>query len=151
MERALHRSFDVVGGDLLPIVEAHALAEEEPVRLALVGDDPALRDVGLDRTVLVVVDESREDLLDDLRSEPVGDVGGIERAHVTERRQLEHAPALRRCALGAGGRDGRRQLLRARGREGEREGEGERRGDEAARRLSSSAGRAHLEALRRGG
>jgi hypothetical protein len=151
VERSLDGSLDVVGGDLFAVVKADALAEEEAVRLALVVDDPTLGDVRLDLPVFVVVDEASEDVLEDLGSEAVGEVCRIDRAHVSERGELEDAATSRlRADRRAGRRNRRWELLRAR-RQREREpGRDRDRGGDSAW-LSSCADRAHREALRRGG
>ena len=60
MERALDRSLHVVGGDLLAVVEADALAEDEAERRAVLRGRPALGEVGDDLPLDVVVDEARE-------------------------------------------------------------------------------------------
>src|SRR5688572_10911074 len=93
MERALRGSLHVIGSELLAIVEANALTEKKAKRLAVILDDPALGDVGDDLRMRVVVDETREDGLYDLRREPVAQVRGVDRADVTEGGDFEHSTA----------------------------------------------------------
>src|SRR5688572_27864397 len=130
MEGALGRALHVIGGDLVAVVEANPVAEEEAERLSFLGDLPALGDVRDDVRLCVIVDEAGKRGLDDLRGKSVGDVRGIDRTDVAERRDLEDATATRLACSFSSDRLGQRTLTT----------EEEKRNDE---RASSCADRAH--------
>jgi len=115
VEGAFGGPLDVVCRDLVSVVKAHSLAKKKAVRLAVVVDRPKLGDVGLNLPVVVVVDEPREHLREDLRSEAVADVGWVDRADIAEGGEREDAPSLRRRAFGARRSNRRLEIARARG------------------------------------
>ncbi len=72
------REDDVVGGDLAPVMEPHALPEREGPGEAVAGGNPELGQRRRDVEGLVELDEAIEDLLGDSKTVHVPDAPGVE-------------------------------------------------------------------------